>query len=113
MNKQEAWKYYKTWMKEKTYSSALNSEVKITRKGWDHIEKGTSNKPRNPKDRISRFQLLRIAKYTIKNSKEFEISTRDNHKYYVLSSKSNKFEVKVLLKKDLKGIYYFYSVMKH
>ena len=29
MNKQEAWRYYKTWMHEKTYCKALKSEVRI------------------------------------------------------------------------------------
>jgi hypothetical protein len=113
MNKQEAWKYYKTWMKERTYCKALKTEVHITRKGWDHIAKGTHSKPRKVKDRINRFQLLKLAKLLIKTAEEFVIVDKHNNRYYLLEFKSRKSIIKVLLKKDSEGKFYFYSVMKH
>lgn len=43
-------------MKEKTFSKALNAEVKITGKGWDHIIMGQS-KGRSYKDRQIDFDF--------------------------------------------------------
>jgi len=113
MNKQEAWRYYKTWMKERTYCKALKAEVRITRKGWDHLSEGTNAKRRTYKDRNSRFQLLKLVKYTIKNSEKFRTEVKHNQKYYVLELLMKKYKLRVLLKKDLAGKFYFYSVMKH
>lgn len=112
MNKQEAWQYYKTWMKEKTYCKALKAEVKITRKGWDHLITGGIQK-RTAKDKHNRFQLLKFAKVIIKTANTFSMNQKHSNRYYLLESKNKKNTIKVLLKKDKNNSYYFYSVMKH
>lgn len=109
----EAWRYYKTWMKEKTYSTALKSEVRITRKGWDHLNRGSRSSGRKVQDRYNKFNLLKIAKYIIKTSKTFDITFRDNEKYFIMKLRQKKIEIRVLIKEDSYGRKYFYSVMKH
>jgi len=117
MTKQEAWRYYKTWMKEKTYCKALNKEVKITRKGWDHTLFG-SNNPNNKSDRRNRLKLFSLAKRAIKFSDELKSVKRGNVIYYeikysgVLKNQGKVFKIKVLLKRDIKGNYYLFDVMQ-
>lgn len=115
MNKKEAWEYYKRWMREKTYNRALNAEIKITRKGWDHIVRGSKNTRRTQRDKFNKFKLLKDAKRIIKLAKIFEISVREEERYYVLkeTKKKKNSEIRVILKKDKEGRYYFYTVMKH
>jgi len=113
MNKQEAWRYYKIWMKEKTYCKALRAEVRITRKGWDHLVFGNTKRRRKSKDKYSRFDLLKLAKYTIKNAEKFTLSVQHGQTYFVLEMNKKKYLIRVLIKKDGRSEYYFYSVMKH
>ncbi len=109
----EAWDYYKTWQKEKTYSPALKSKILITKKGWDHIKKGSKTRKRRASDKHNKFNLLKLAKYIIKTVKQYEIENRNNEKYFVLKISKDKDEIRVLIKEDKKGNKYFYSVMKH
>jgi len=39
--KQEAWEFYDSWRKVKSYSPALQSEVRISLLGWRHISGAT------------------------------------------------------------------------
>lgn len=112
MTKKEAWEYYKTWMKEKTFCKALKTEIKITRKGWDHIITGGVQK-RSPQDSNNKFQLLKVAKLIIKLEASYSITVKNKESYYCIEKQTRKYLVRVLLKKDSQGKYYFYSVMKH
>ncbi|MCA9387133.1 hypothetical protein KC669_03810 [Candidatus Dojkabacteria bacterium] len=116
LKQNSARKYYENWRKEKTYSKALSSEIKITRSGWDHISKGSKTKRRRIQDKINRYNLLKCAKFVIKNAKTFSTETRREVKYFILRENckvnGKVRSVKVLIKKDLKGNYIFYSVMK-
>jgi len=110
----EAWQYYKTWMKERTFCKALNKEVAITLKGWDHITKGNKSKKRNVKDKINRLQMLKQAKYIITNAKSFTSEVKNGETYIALESSTPKpNKIKVIIKKDSKGKLIFHSVMKH
>lgn len=109
----EAWRYYKIWMHEKTYSKALKTNIRITRKGWDHIKSGSKIRKRKIKDKYSRFQLLKLAKFIIKNSSAYEISYKDKQKYYVMRYKLKREEITVLIKDDQYGNKYLFSVFKH
>ncbi len=58
--KQEAWKYYKKWRKVKTYSPALQSEVRISLMGWRHITGATGAKKRTYHDTYRRIKTSSI-----------------------------------------------------
>ncbi len=108
--KEAAWKYYQTWMNENTYSPALKCEIRVTNKGWDHINRGSKIKRRKLKDKYNKFNLLKTAKHIIKTSQKFETSIRNKEKHFVLYNKDN--TIIVLLKEDKNKVKYFYSVMK-
>lgn len=114
--KEKAWRYYKTWMKETTYCKILNKEVRISRKGWDHLI-GGRNKKRNIKDKHLRLSLLKYAKYVIRKADKVSIIRKNGEEYTVLMAKAlvrgkKGIKIKVILKKDKQGKYFFYSVMK-
>lgn len=113
----DAWEYYKKWMSEKTYCKVLGKEVKITRKGWDHIIGGKYSKKRSVKERINKLSLLKYAKFVIKSSQNLSFHKREDEMYMVLSENykigRRVFLIKVLIKRDLKHDFCFYSVMKH
>lgn len=110
--KQDAWKYYKTWMKEKTYCPALKREVKVTRKGWDHITSRSHGHRRSAKDVINRLQLLKEAKFIIKHNTDYTIDKRDSTIFYVLQKESGKSSTRVILRPIGDGKVIFYSVMR-
>ena len=103
-------------MKEKVYCPALHQDVRISRKGWDHLVSGTSSRRRNIKDKHLRLTLLKSANYVIKNAEFPAISNRNGVKYIGLKARVNNNGmnafIKVLLKQDKQGKFYFYSVMK-
>jgi hypothetical protein len=77
------------------------------------VLKGSKGRKRSAKDKHNKFQLLKSAKFIIKNAAEFQITERNGTKYYVLSQINKKEIIKVLVKKDLSDKFYFYSVMRH
>jgi len=118
--KEKAWKYYKRWRREKTYSPALKSEVKISLKGWRHLTGATGYKKRPFKDVYRRLKLLPHAKAIIKKSTTIQnITTRNKRKYYALEAvvpvkeagKTQPRKVRVILQEDKTGDYIFFSVM--
>jgi len=114
--KDQAWQYYQVWMKEITYCPILKKEVKITRKGWDHLVSGSKSRKRKISDKIYRFNLLKAAKYTIKNATVKGKEKRNNTEYTFVESTfksgNNNQGIKVILKQDKQRNYYLYSVMK-
>lgn len=106
------WEYYKTWMREETYSPALKTKVYITRKGWDHLIKGRSSRKRVIKDRINRLQLLRAAKHVIKTSQNKESTRNNDHEYIALHGVFQKQAIRVIIRKAKGGRPIFFSVMK-
>ncbi len=114
MNKKEAWIYYKNWMKEKTISPALKSEIKITRLGWDHVVRGTHIKARSYKDRNTRIAQLKNIKYILTHQKNYSVVYRNNFKYYEIKSLKDKRSerIKVIIREDKQGNKVLYSWMK-
>ena len=108
-----AWIYYSQWSKTKTYSKALKGEVAITRKGWNHLRSGSKSKRRSISDKIRRLGLLKQARYVIEHATTFTVGTKATEKHFILqlSLPGKKQKVKVIIKKDKKGRYYFFSVM--
>ena len=56
--KQEAWEFYDSWRKVKSYSPALQSEVRVSLMGWRHISGATGAKKRTFSDTYRRLKLL-------------------------------------------------------
>lgn len=118
--KQRAWKFYDAWRKERTYSPALKSEIKISLKGWRHITGATGAKKRPFGDVYRRLKLLPHAKDIIKKSTTIQnIVVKNKRKYYALEAvvpvnedgKTLPRKVRVILQEDLKKNYRFLSVM--
>lgn len=103
-------------MKEKTYSPALKKNIRISRKAWDHMFGGSRAKARNTSDKLNRIQLLKAAKFIIKNSNKYTLRVENLIKYYSLDSEyilnGKKLKVRVVIKADKKGFLEFFSVMK-
>ncbi len=110
--KKEAWKYYKTWMREKTYSPTLKKEIKITRKGWDHLFRGSKMKRRNLENKLHKLSLLKSAKHVIKNTTSYWTEKKDKTKYLILKGTFEQKRIRVILKKGKDGNLLFYSVMQ-
>lgn len=112
--KDDAWRYYQTWRTEVTYCKVLGKNVKITRKGWDHLTSGNKSRRRKIKDKINRLNMLKDAKYIVRNAKKYSLNIKNNTKYFVLESEKGKRKhvIKVILKEDKKGNLYFFSVMR-
>lgn len=118
--KQEAWKFYDSWRKVKSFSPALQSEVRISLLGWRHISGATGAKKRTLSDIYRRFKLLPYAKQIIEASTTIQnVTIKGKRKFYVLEAMvmvmENKQEdlrkIRVILIGDKKGNKIFYSVM--
>lgn len=118
--KQEAWEFYDSWRKVKSYSPALQSEVRISLLGWRHISGATRAKKRTYSDTHRRFKLLPYAKQIIETSTTIQnVSTKDKKSFYVLEAmmeveenKNKDFrKVRVILLEDKQKNKVFYSVM--
>lgn len=109
--KKWAWEYYKKWMKEKTYCKIMDEEIRISRKAWDHLVSR-----RTIRDKHSRMMLLKPAKHLLKNAKEYSTKQKNGVEYTEIKGEvklnNRKCNIKLLLKKDLKGKYYLFSIMK-
>lgn len=118
--KQEAWEFYDSWRKVKSYSPALKSDIRISLTGWRHISGATGSKKRTFGDIYRRFKLLPYAKQIIKTSTTIQnISTKGKRKFYALEAmvevkeNNNKDfrKVRVILIEDKQKNKIFYSVM--
>lgn len=116
MNRNEAWVYYKKWMKEDTYSPALKSKVYITRKGWDHLVRGTKGNRRSKSDAHNKLSLLKLAKKIISTSTTFTLEKKEGVQYILLQEslmyKNKRTVVKVIIKFGINQKKFFYSVMR-
>lgn len=118
--KNEAWKFYNKWRKEKTFCPALNTNVSVSLKGWRHISGATGHKKRTPEDTFRRFKLLPCAKEIIEKATLVQdISKRNGSTFYVLEGMVNVKEVggealrkvRVIIIEDKLKNKIFYSVM--
>lgn len=112
--------FYNQWRKRKTFCPALNSEVKITLKGWRHISGATGYKKRSICDTYRRLMLLPHAETIITKSTTIQnIITRKGVTYYALEAMINVTEkgrtilkkVRTILVEDKMKNKIFYSVM--
>ena len=118
--KQQAWQFYDSWRKVKSYSPALQAEVRISLLGWRHISGATGAKKRTYADTYRRFKLLPYAKQIIETSTTIQnVSTKGKRTFYVLeammeieeNSKKDFRKVRVILIEDKQKNKVFYSVM--
>lgn len=118
--KQEAWEFYDSWRKVKSYSPALQSEVRVSLVGWRHISGATGAKKRTHADTYRRFKLLPYAKQIIETSTTIQnVSIKGKRTFYVLEAMMKVEEngskdfrkVRVILIQDKQKNKVFYSVM--
>lgn len=119
--RQEAWKFYQEWRKEKTYSPAFKAEVRVSLLGWSHISgSDKARKRRTYKDVYRRYKLLPHAKEIIKTSTTIQnITEKRNRKFYALEAiveviyqkKKENRKIRVILIEDKLENKIFYSVM--
>lgn len=118
--KEGAWEFYDSWRKVKSYSPALQSEVRISLLGWRHISGATGAKKRTYADTHRRFKLLPYAKQIIETSTTVQnVSTKGKRTFYVLEAmmeikengKKDFRKVRVILIEDKQKNKVFYSVM--
>ena len=118
--KQEAWEFYDSWRKVKSYSPALQSEVRVSLLGWRHISGATGAKKRTFSDTYRRLKLLPYAKQIIETSTTIQnVSTKGKKTFYAIEAmlevkeNGNKDlrKVRVVLIEDKQKNKVFYSVM--
>lgn len=118
--KQEAWEFYDSWRKVKSYSPAFRNEVRISLLGWRHITGATGAKKRTFKDTYRRLKLLPYAKQIIETSTTVQnVTTKGKRTFYALEAmlmvkeddKKDFRKVRVILIEDKKRNKIFYSVM--
>lgn len=119
--RQEAWEFYQEWRKEKTYSPALKSEVRISLKGWAHLSgSDKARKKRTYQDAYRRYKLLPYAKEIIETSTTIQnITQKRERKFYALEAvvelaykgKKENRKIRVVLIEDHLENKIFYSVM--
>ena len=118
--KKDAFRYYKRWRREKTFSPAFKEEVRVSLKGWRHITGAAGAKKRNINDIYRRLMLLPHAKAIIKKATTIQnIVKRKGQTYYVLEEmriveergRKTQRKVRVVLEEDRKGKKVFLSVM--
>ncbi len=118
--KTQTWKFYNKWRKAKTYSPALQSEVRVSLMGWRHITGATGAKKRTHQDTYRRLKLLPFAKEIIEKSTTIQnVTIKGNRTFYALEAmimiKQDDNEmlrkIRVILIEDSKKNKIFYSVM--
>lgn len=119
--RQEAWKFYQRWRKEKSYSPAFKSEVRISLMGWSHLSgSDKARKKRTYSDIYRRYKLLPYARKIIEESTTIQnITEKRNRKFYALEAvveisyddKKEDRKIRVVLIEDKLGNKIFYSVM--
>lgn len=118
--KQEAWEFYDSWRKVKSFSPALQSEIKVSLLGWRHISGATGAKKRTFNDVYRRLKLLPYAKQIIETSTTIQnIVDRGGKTFYAIEamvmieeigSKELR-KIRVILIEDKNKNKIFYSVM--
>jgi hypothetical protein len=115
MNYNEAFDYYRKLQKENIYCKAIGARVFFTRKGWEHLLNGGRDR-RKPQDVKLRLGLLKLARYLIVNATTFATNSKNNTSYItlekILKINKKKGKIRVVIKKDNKMGYIFFSVMK-
>lgn len=118
--KQKSWEFYDSWRKVKSFSPALNSEVRVSLMGWRHISGTTGAKKRTFSDTYRRLKLLPYAKQIIETSTTIQnITTKGKRTFYALEAmmkvkedhKESLRKIRVILVEDKKKNKIFYSVM--
>lgn len=85
--KEEAWAFYDSWRKVKSFSPALQSEIRISLLGWRHISGATGAKKRTFNDVYRRLKLLPLAKQIIETSTTMQnITTRGDRIFYAIEA---------------------------
>ncbi|MDP3758622.1 MAG: hypothetical protein Q8Q86_02790 [Candidatus Daviesbacteria bacterium] len=117
----EAWEFYQKWRKQKTYSPALKTEVRVSLKGWAHLSGSDKvRRKRTYQDAYRRYKLLPYAKEIIETSTTIQnITEKRKRKFYALEAiikvsyndKKENRKIKVILIEDQLGNKIFYSVM--
>ena len=110
-NIDEAWNFYNQWRQENSFSPALNTNINITRKGWNHI----FNKNRNEKDKYRRLKLLPYAKELIELSTTIQNIKQSNEGTFIaiehVFNLETNYKVRVILESKDNRDYTFLSVM--
>lgn len=118
--REQAWEFYQRWRKQKTYSPAFKSEVRISLKGWWHISGSGKARKRTYQDAYRRYKLLPYAKKIIETSTTIQnISEKGGIRFYALEAittvkyktKEENRKIRVILIEDRAGNKIFYSVM--
>ena len=118
--KEKAWKFYCSWRKVKTYSPALESEIRISLKGWRHLSGATGYKKRSAKDVYRRLTLLPYAKKIIEKSTTIQnVTVKNGTTFYALEAvipvnkdgKTGLRKVRVILVEDKAKNRIFLSIM--
>lgn len=118
--KQQAWIFYNEWRKQKTFSPALNTDIRISLKGWYHITGAKGYKQRSAHDVYRRLMILHHAKSIIETATTIQnVQIKGKITYYALDAvikvtedkKTDWRKIRVIIIDDLKGNKIFYSVM--
>lgn len=117
--KEEAWKFYNEWREAGSFCPAFDSNIVISRKGWNHIT-GVIGHKRKWKDVYRRLKLLPEAKELIEKSTTIQnIKRKKSITYYAIEglvkTKAKKGlgykKVRVIFIEDSKKNKIFLSVM--
>ncbi len=120
MVKHQAWAFYSKWKKQKTFSPAFNSDVRVSLKGWYHITGARGFKQRSAGDVYRRLMILHHAKTIIETATTIQnVQVKGKITYYALDSvtqvsendKTEWRKLRVIIIDDIKGNKVFYSVM--
>ena len=85
--KNDAWIFYDSWRKVKSYSPALQTEIRISLMGWRHISGASGAKKRTFSDTYRRLKLLPYAKQIIETSTTIQnVSTRGKKTFYAIEA---------------------------
>ena len=118
--KQDTFRLYNRWRKQKIYCPAFKQNVRFSLKGWRHITGATGNKKRSYNDVYRRLKLLPHAKAITQKSTTIQnIVKRKKKTFYVLEAvvavgEKNKIaprKIRVIFIEDNKGKKVFLSVM--
>lgn len=89
-------KFYWDWRRTGSYSPALDSQIKITRLGWDHLI--NPKKKRTKVQKIKRFQALPLAKKLIEKSTTFQEHRHEGgFDYYTFIAEMDGKKIKVVI----------------
>lgn len=110
--KENAWEFYNNWRASKTFCPVLNTEIRVSLKGWNHLMGGHGSHKRQTKDVVRRLKLLRLAKKVIEAADATsKLSNRHNKSFCVLEKTIGEKKIRVVLVEDQLGNKIFYSVM--